>query len=110
MTRRRATTIVLGVVFIFGNLPSILSDSTWSHITLFGMSIFDAFDYISANILFLSTRFLSSFFIGFVLKKEETVDELTNGGKIRTKLAPMLFYYLKFVIPALIILLFIISF
>ncbi len=110
MTRRRATTIVLGVVFIFGNLPSILSDSTWSHITLFGMSIFDAFDYISANILFISTSLLSALFIGFVLKKEETVDELTNGGKIRTKLAPMLFYYLKFVIPALIILLFIISF
>lgn len=110
MTRRRATTIVLGVIFLFGNLPSILSDSTWSHITFFGMSIFDAFDYVSANILFIATSLLSAIFIGFVLKKEETIHEMTNGGKIRTKLAPFIFYYLKFVIPALIILLFVISF
>ena len=110
MKRAMATFITLAVIFIFGNIPSILAESSWSNVRIFGMNIFDAFDYISANILFITTSLLSALFIGFVLKREVALKELTNEGTINQKIAPILFYHIKFVIPALILLIFAFSF
>ncbi|UNM95702.1 sodium-dependent transporter [Ignatzschineria rhizosphaerae] len=110
MTRPVATFLTLAVIFIFGNVPSILADSIWSDIHIFGMNFFDAFDYISANILFITTSLLSAIFIGFILKKKVSLDEMTNNGEINQKIAPLLFYHIKFVIPALILIIFGFSF
>lgn len=110
LNRRGATFITLATIFLLGNLPAILSSSLWAHITLFGYSIFEAFDNISANIFFIGTSLLSSLFIGFVIKREESVAEITNGGTIHTGIAPLLFYYLKYVIPFIILTIFITSF
>ena len=110
MQRAVATFITLAVIFIFGNIPSILAESSWSNVRIFGMNIFDAFDYISANILFITTSLLSAIFIGFVLKRDVALRELTNEGTINQKIAPILFYHIKFVIPALILLIFAFSF
>lgn len=110
MKRPVATFLTLAVIFIFGNVPSILADSVWSDIRIFGMNIFDAFDYISANILFITTSLLSAIFIGFVLKKNVSLNEMTNNGEINQKIAPLLFYHIKFVIPALILIIFAFSF
>lgn len=106
LTRSMATAITLGVIFLFGNLPSVLSDGVWSEVRLFGRSIFDSFDYISANIFFISTSLLSSLFIGFVMGQKETIQEITNGGKLHTVMAPYLYLYLKFVIPFIILVIF----
>ncbi len=110
MKRPLATFITLGTIFILGNVPSILSDSVWNNVRIFGMTIFDAFDYISANILFITTSLPSALFIGFVLKKDVAIREITNDGQVNQKLAPVLFYHIKFVIPALILLIFAFSF
>ena len=110
MKRPIATFITLSVIFIFGNVPSILADSTWSNVKIFGMNFFDAFDYISANILFITTSLLSAIFIGFVLKKQVALDEITNGGKVNAKIAPLLFYHIKYVIPGLILIIFAFTF
>ncbi len=100
--RRAATIITLLTIFFLGNLPSVLSDGPWSDVRIFGMSIFDAFDSISANVFFILTSFLSCIFIGFVLKKRLLVDEITNGNKVNRKLAVPLYYYIKYVIPLII--------
>ncbi len=110
MKRPVATFITLATIFVLGNVPSILAESVWSNVTIFGMNIFDAFDYISANILFIGTSLLSAIFIGFVLKMKVSLDEITNGGTVNTKIAPILFYHIKFVIPALILIIFGFSF
>lgn len=110
MSRAMATFLTLAVIFIFGNVPSIFAESIWSDVRLFGMNIFDAFDYISANILFITTSLLSAIFIGFILKKKVSLDEMTNHGEINQKIAPLLFYHIKFVIPALILIIFAFSF
>ncbi len=110
MSRPIATFLTLSVIFIFGNVPSILADSVWSDVRIFGMNIFDAFDYISANILFITTSLLSAIFIGFVLRKRVSLEEMTNNGQVNQKIAPLLFYHIKFVIPALILMIFAFSF
>ncbi|TWS21958.1 hypothetical protein FK530_24790 [Tsukamurella conjunctivitidis] len=105
-----ANFMTLGTSFIYGNIPGIVAERSWSNVRIFGMNIFDAFDYISANILFITTSLLSAIFIGFVLKRDIALKELTNGGTINQKIAPILFYHIKFVIPALILLIFAFSF
>ena len=57
MRRSKAIFLTLGGIFIFGNIPSVLSDNVLKDVSIFGKSIFDAFDYISGNILFLLRTF-----------------------------------------------------
>lgn len=108
--RFRATFITLAFIFVFGNLPSILSDGVWSEIKVFGMGVFDAYDFISANVFFVLTSFLICIFIGFVLGKEAMMKELTNDFTINLKLSRILFYYLKYFIPFLILVIAFMSF
>ena len=81
--RTAAITIVLAAIFIFGNIPSILSYGPWKDVSVFGKNIFDAFDYISGNILFMLTALGSALFVGFVMK-DEAKDELLYKGNHTT--------------------------
>ena len=110
MSRSFATFITLGTIFLLGNLPAVLSDGLWQDVRVFGMSVFDAFDFVSANIFFVLTSFLSCVFIGFVLGKKVMIDEITNGNTINQKVAGPLFYYIKYFIPLLIIVIALMSF
>ena len=57
-------------IFLLGNVPSILGDNLWKDFTIFGKSIFDAFDFVSGNILFMLTALGLCDFVGFVLKDD----------------------------------------
>ena len=50
MSRIWAITLTMGGIFIFGNVPTILGDNLWKDVSIFGKSIFDAFDFVSGNI------------------------------------------------------------
>ena len=104
MRRKAAISIVLGAIFLLGNLPSILSYGPWKNVQLFGKNIFDAFDYLSGNILFMLTALGSALFVGFVMK-EEAKDELLHQGNHRT--VSLWFGYVKYIVPLVILLIFI---
>lgn len=101
ISRKLAITLTLSTIFVVGNIPSVLGDSLWNDVKIAGMSIFDAFDYISGNILFILTALGSAIFVGFVLK-EEAKEEL-GAGKTFTNLW---FNYVRFVIPMIILVIF----
>ncbi len=102
LNRRAATIVTLLTIFVLGNVPSVLSDGPWRDVRIFGLSVFDAFDSISANVFFVLTSFLTCIFIGFVLKKKLMVEEITNENTINRKLAVPLYYYITYVIPFII--------
>ncbi|MDO4431406.1 MAG: sodium-dependent transporter [Lonepinella koalarum] len=101
ISRKTAIFITLSVIFVLGNIPSALSDNVLKDIQIMGKSIFDAFDYISGNILFILTALGSAIFVGFVLK-EEAKEEL-GAGKMFTAIW---FNYVRFVIPVIILVIF----
>ncbi|KYK94632.1 sodium-dependent transporter, partial [Aggregatibacter actinomycetemcomitans] len=70
MRRSKAIILTLGGIFLLGNVPAILGDNVWKNVTFFGKSIFDAFDFVSGNILFMLTALGCAIFVGFVLKDE----------------------------------------
>lgn len=102
LTRKQAIAVTLGGIFLLGNIPSVLSDNVWKEVTIAGRSIFDTFDYVSGNILFILTALGSAIFVGFVLK-DEAKKELGANEKFTT----VWFNYVKYVIPIIILVIFI---
>ena len=101
-SRKQAITLTLTSIFILGNIPSVLGDNVWQDVKIMGFSIFDAFDYISGNVLFILTALGCAVFVGFVLK-DEAKQEL-GAGKLFTTLW---FNYVKYIIPLIILVIFI---
>ncbi|EXI63112.1 transporter [Mannheimia granulomatis] len=101
ISRKKAIFLTLATIFVLGNIPSALSDNVLKEVQIMGKSIFDAFDYISGNILFILTALGSAIFVGFVLK-DEAKEEL-GAGKTLTNIW---FNYVRFVIPLIILVIF----
>ena len=81
-------------------------------LTLWGMNIFDIFDWLSSNILLLVMALLTVVFTGFVLKKEDVWDEITNGGtkKFNAAIFNVVYFLIKWVTPVAIVIIFITNF
>lgn len=101
ISRKKAILLTLATIFVLGNIPSALSDNVLKDVQIMGKNIFDAFDYISGNILFILTALGSAIFVGFVLK-DEAKEEL-GAGKTFTNIW---FNYVRFVIPVIILVIF----
>ena len=104
MRRSKAIALTLGGIFLLGNVPAILGDNVWKDIKIFGKSIFDFYDYASGNILFMLTALGCAIFVGFVLKDEAKKELSSTPDSMLTK---VWFNYVKFVVPVIIIVIFI---
>ena len=100
---------MLIVIFVIGNLPSLMATNILSDITIFGKYIVDAYDAISATIFFVLTSLFCALFVGWVLK-DEAKSEIMHGTKSSKKVVDIWFYYIKFIIPFIILVIFISSF
>ena len=103
MSRIGAITLTMGGIFIFGNVPTILGDNLWKDVSIFGKSIFDAFDFVSGNILFMLTALGCAIFVGFVLKDEAKKELSPTPDSLFTKIW---FNYVKYVVPVIIVVIF----
>ena len=104
MRRGKAIVLTLGGIFVLGNIPAILGDNVWKDVTIFGKSIFDFYDYVSGNILFMLTALGCAIFVGFVLKDEAKKELSPTPDSTFTKIW---FNYVKFVVPVIILVIFI---
>lgn len=101
----KAVDLTLGGVFVLGNLPCILSSSVLADVKILGRSVFDAFDFVSANVFFVLTALLCCIYVGWVLKKD-AIYEVTNEGDLGARLAGVWFLYVKFILPLIIAVIF----
>ena len=101
----KAVNLTLGGVFVLGNLPCILSSSVLADVKILGRSVFDAFDFVSANVFFVLTALLCCIYVSWVLKKD-AIYELTNEGDLSARLAGVWFLYVKFILPLIIAVIF----
>lgn len=107
--RINAIVLVLGGIFLLGNLPSLMSTNVLSNVSIFGKNIFDAYDAISATIFFVLTSLLCAIFVGWVLK-DEAKKEILYGSQKSVKIVNIWFFYIRYIIPFLILVVFISSF
>jgi len=85
-----------------------LSFGPLSNVEIFGMTIFDLFDYTSSNILMTLGSLLTVIFVGWRLKKTDIYEEFTNGGTLRTnvRIFGILWFLIRYVAPLAILVIF----
>ena len=104
--RKAAVSVCLGIITLSGTLCS-LSMGPLSGFHLFGFTIFDFCDYVSSNIFMPVGGLLIVIFVGWYLKKDVVMEELTNGGTIRWPrwLLNLVFFLMRFVSPLILLVL-----
>lgn len=109
MSRKSATVMSAVLIAVVGLLATLSVDkaSLLGNITFFGMGFFDLFDYISSNILLPIGGLLIALMMGYSIKREEVVAELSNHGKLKmAKLVSVYFLLIRYVTPLLLIVVF----
>lgn len=77
---RRKTSILVFVYCLLMGIPSSLGFGIWDFIQPLGMSILDAWDFISNSVLMPIVALLTCFFVGFVIKPQTIIDEACTEG------------------------------
>lgn len=103
LSRKIAILVTLFIATILGTLCS-LSQGVLSQIRIFGLNIFDFFDSLSANVLMTLGGLLLVLFVGWKLKKEDFMDEISNSGTLNHKILYGAIYFLiRYIAPIVIL-------
>ena len=106
MTRKKAACIVTTSCIVLGVFCS-LSLGIGKEYTLFGMTLFDLFDYVTAKLMMPIGGFLIAIFTGWYLDKKLVWEEMTTQGKLKPIVFKTLVFLLKYFSPIAILLIFI---
>lgn len=77
---RRKTSILVFLYSLLMGIPSSLGFGIWDFIQPLGMSILDAWDFISNSVLMPIVALLTCFFVGFVIKPQTIIEEACVEG------------------------------
>ena len=97
-SRRKAATIVTAACSTIG-IVCALSFGPFNDIKIFGMTIFDLFDYVSSNIFLPVGGMFISIFTGWYLDKKLVRDEITNYGSLRVPYLRFVIFILRYFAP-----------
>ncbi|MDE7408264.1 MAG: sodium-dependent transporter [Muribaculaceae bacterium] len=100
-SRRNAVLIILLPFFVFSTVCS-LSLGVWSHITLFGMTLFDLLDYVTSNIMLPLAALSVCLFLGWFAPKDLLHSQLTNNGQLTNRLVGIISFIIRWIAPILI--------
>lgn len=99
---RKKTALIVLVYCLLMGIPSSLGFGIWDFIQPLGMSILDAWDFISNSILMPIVALLTCFFVGFVIKPKTIIDE-ANAEGAKFKSVTLFTVVIKWVAPVILI-------
>ena len=99
-TRKGAAILVFVVAWVLGMLCS-LSFGPLSEFRIFGQTVFNLFDKLSANFLMPLGGLLIVIFVGWVMKKSDVIDEFTNGGSLKAnvRVSGFVYFLIRYICP-----------
>ena len=109
LSRVQATGLFASFVLVFGSLAALSAspDAVLGKVLIGGKSFFDWFDYLSSNILLPLGGIFTALLVGWVIKPQIVLSELTNQGKLSWgRLIASYFFILRYVAPILVIIVF----
>ena len=108
MKRTSATVLNTAICMVLGILCS-LSFNVMSDFKIFGMTLFDLFDFFSSSILLPVGGVFFSIFVGWFVDKSFLHDQLTSGGlgKMHDWVKKPMMICIRYISPAAILLIFI---
>ena len=105
MSRGRAI-VLSACISLFGAMLCALSFGTWSDFTIFGLNFFNLFDYLSSNICLPVGGFFCSIFVGWIIDRKFIKNQLTDNGAHKFRLLKLLIFFLRWICPTCIFLIF----
>ena len=105
LPRRRAAwvlTVVCSLIAVFCSL----SVGAYSQLRLFGMSLLDFCDFLTAQLMLPSGAFLTSIMLGWFVNRKLVQDEFTNGGVLKEAFFRAWYFSIRYVVPVCIVLIF----
>lgn len=113
LDRKKALIINLIIILAFGSLAALSAnpDGLLAHIKIFDLAIFDALDAFVSNILLPLNGLLVMILCGYFVSKGFMKKELTNNGMLKNdKLVNMILFFIRYITPILITIVFVKSF
>lgn len=98
MSRAKAT-IIGGVSITILGVFATLSFGPLKDVQIFGKTIFDLLNYVSANILLTFGALLIVLFLGWQLGKKQIIDEVTNQGELKIRVLKVIIFIIKYIAP-----------
>lgn len=104
-SRRKAIWVTAAVV---GSLAVLcaLSFNVLSSLTVFGMNIFDLFNYLSSNVFMLLGGLFTAVFVGWFIDRRIIVEQLTNRGRLNVPVMNYLMFCMRYVAPVAVVFIF----
>lgn len=106
--RKKAALTAGFFIFLLG-IPSSLAQGVLSNFTIFGLDFLSAMDFLASYILMPFGAFMMTLFLVRVLGLDEAIKEATNDGTIPFKIKELWSFLVKYVVPIIIILVFLSS-
>ena len=104
MSRPKATLITIGALMLIGS-SCALTNNVLANFKLFGLNMFDLFDFVSSNIIMPAGGILLAVFVGWIWGAEKFRAALSNNGTLaNARTARVVFFLLRYVSPVLILL------
>ena len=73
---------------------------------IFGLTIFDSLDYLTANILLPAGGFFTCIFVGWRLDRKILKAEISNNGTLKFRIYGVFIFLVRYVCPAVLLLIF----
>lgn len=111
ISRRKAVLVIWACTWTLGALCS-LSFGPLSGVKLFGNTIFGFCDKLTSNFLMTFGGLLFVIVVGWIIGKDRVRDELTNHGTLKTngRMFNLIYFFIRYVAPAVILLIFLTNF
>ena len=106
ISRKRAALLVTISTMVIGAICS-LSLGSWNHLSWFGKSLFDIFDFVTGQIFLPLVGFLTCILIGWFVPHKVVRDQFTNWGTLDNgRLFHFYLFLVKYVCPMCILFIF----
>ena len=105
MSRRAAAWSTTGACMALAAVAS-LSLGVLKGWNIFGLTIFDSLDYLTANILLPAGGFFTCIFVGWRLDRKILKAEISNNGTLKFRIYEVFIFLVRYVCPAVLLLIF----
>ena len=105
MSRNGATALNTGIAVVFGVLCA-LSFGVLNDLRIFGLTLFELFDFVSSNILLPAGGIFFSLFVGWYVDRRFVRDQLTNFGTVTPRVHGIIGFCMRWVAPVAITIVF----
>jgi len=103
LSRFKATAVTVALLALIGSTAA-LSNSTLAGFKLFGMTMFDFYDFLTSNLLMPLGGFFLCLFAGWVWGEKEVRAALSNEGLLANRVIVNFFLFqVKYVAPVIIL-------